>query len=96
MQVSHAVLHPSKQYYQLLIRFTLFMTLCLVACGLWAILVHSDNSKSVGDNLSGPLNNAGAYYDAVQGAAGIVKLEFRPHTAGTAPACDTGKSDNPP
>ena len=71
MQVSHAVLHPSKPYYQLLIRFTLFMTLCLVACGLWAILVHSDNNKSVSDNLSGPLNNAGAYYDTVQNSPGI-------------------------
>jgi hypothetical protein len=67
-QLSHGVKHPkhpSKAYYQLLIRFALFMTLCLVACALWAILVHSDKTAKVSASLTGNLANAGAYYDKV-------------------------------
>jgi hypothetical protein len=59
------VLHPSKPYYQLLIRFTLFMTLCLVGAALWAILVHSSDTAGVTSSLTGNLANAGAYYDSV-------------------------------
>jgi hypothetical protein len=41
------------------------MSLCLVAFGLWAILVHSDNTAGVNSSLTGNLAGAGAYYDSV-------------------------------
>ena len=95
MQVSHGVLHPSKPYYQLLIRFTLFMTLCLVGAALWAILVHSDNTASVTGSLSGNLANAGAYYDSVQGTAGITEIQYLEHASTLAAAVCTVDAANP-
>jgi len=65
MQVSHGVLHPSRLFYQLLIRFVLVMTLCLVAGSLWAILVASHYSSPSTSGLSGDIAQTTAYYDRV-------------------------------
>ena len=57
-------IHPYKSYYAMLMRFALVMTLLLVGCGLWAILVETNGVESAG--LNSNLGAATAYYDAVQ------------------------------
>lgn len=59
------VLHPSRVYYQLMIRFILVMTLCLIAGSLWAILEASHYSSPSTADLTGDIAQTTGYYDTV-------------------------------